>query len=236
MATELETIASKERIASIARNAYKYTDEYNSNHTNALATGDDKGKGENAGQVGSLTDINTRTSNLVKNEYGENNGYSSGNRNALSDGDEKGKGETSSIGGLTDINVRKDNMNRNFYSPEKGYGVVNPNALSDGDEKGKGQIGDNGTIGSKTDIFGNEIGPGRNALLAKNIYGENNQYNQINTNALSNGDEKGKGQIGDNGSVGSKTDIFGNEIGPGRNSLLAKNEYNENKQYPDFTI
>jgi hypothetical protein len=119
--TELEIIAEKERISSIARNEYTFNNGYNSNNVNALSNGDEKGKGELDGQVGSLTDINTRKDNMGRNVYNGNNGYGINNPNALSDGDEKGKGELNGqIGSATDINIRKDNLGRNEkYGPNK---------------------------------------------------------------------------------------------------------------------
>ncbi len=59
--------------------------------------------------------------------------------------------------------------------------------------------------------------------LAKNKYGNNNQYTEGHADALSDGDEQGKGER--NGSVGSKTDI------EQRGKLLAKNIYTPNDPY-----
>ena len=58
----------------------------------------------------------------------------------------------------------------NRYSANNGYGITNPNAVSDGDEFGKGQKGENGTVGSMTDI------QTRIATVTKNAFGENNKY------------------------------------------------------------
>jgi hypothetical protein len=63
----------------------------------------------------------------------------------------------------------------------------------------------------------------RDKLLAKNPQGKLDEYSIGHPNALSDGDEKGKGE--NNGSIGSATDI--NE----RNRLLAKNRYNKLKEY-----
>jgi hypothetical protein len=65
-------------------------------------------------------------------------------------------------------------------------------------------------------------------VVAKNIYNSENQYSSINLNALSNGDDKGKGDV--NGQVGSLTDINV------RTEVVAKNKYNDAKGYPDFVI
>ena len=53
------------------------------------------------------------------------------------------------------------------------------------------------------------------------------EYSATNPNALSDGDEKGRGENA-GGSVGTKTDI--NE----RVVLKVKNKYGDTKQYPDF--
>ena len=50
-------------------------------------------------------------------------------------------------------------------------------------------------------------------------------YNSKNIDALSNGDENGKGQIGDTGAVGSKTDINA------RKELITKNKYGDANRY-----
>jgi len=121
MATELEKIAEKERIISIARNSYDQNKSYGSTNPNALSNGDEKGKGELDGQVGSLTDINTRVDNMGRNVYDQNAEYNSNVPNALSNGDEKGKGELNGqVGSLTDINTRIGNLGKNEkYGPNK---------------------------------------------------------------------------------------------------------------------
>jgi hypothetical protein len=60
-------------------------------------------------------------------------------------------------------------------------------------------------------------------LIPKNTYKESFAYGPNNPDALSNGDEFGKGEL--NGSIGSKTDISV------RTKLAAINIYNENNQY-----
>jgi hypothetical protein len=66
----------------------------------------------------------------------------------------------------------------------------------------------------------------RNEVLGPNIYKEDKNYSSRHKNALSDGDEKGKGE--NNGSVGGKTDI--NK----RTESITKNKYNESKKYPNF--
>jgi len=92
MPTQLEIIGDRERNLLVSRNEYNYGDLYSSSNTGALSDGDERGKGELSGSIGSKTDIGERTSLQAKNIYGPTNQYGSGNANALSDGDEKGKG------------------------------------------------------------------------------------------------------------------------------------------------
>lgn len=66
----------------------------------------------------------------------------------------------------------------------------------------------------------------RDLLLPKNLYNEKNGYSQIHPNALSTGDEPGKGETD---TIGGKTDILT------RVDNLKVNKYNTNKNYPDFT-
>jgi len=61
----------------IKRNTYNKNKDYNSSHPNALSTGDDLGKGENNGAIGSATDIATRNRNLSFNKYSRNKPYES---------------------------------------------------------------------------------------------------------------------------------------------------------------
>ena len=63
----------------------------------------------------------------------------------------------------------------------------------------------------------------RDNSVVKNTYKTEDQYVAGHKNALSDGDEKGKGEK--NSSVGSATDI------KTRNTLSTKNTYNKNKEY-----
>ena len=58
----------------------------------------------------------------------------------------------------------------NRYSTNNAYGVNNPNAISDGDEFGKGQKGDNGTVGSFSDINNRKDNLGRNKFNSEKGY------------------------------------------------------------------
>lgn len=63
----------------------------------------------------------------------------------------------------------------------------------------------------------------RKEEIAKNDYNSNKPYDQGNPNALSTGDEAGKGEF--NGEIGNATDIKTRKI------LTAKNKFTPNKEY-----
>jgi hypothetical protein len=63
----------------------------------------------------------------------------------------------------------------------------------------------------------------RKEEIARNTYDQNKPYDAGNPDALSTGDEPGKGEF--NGSIGSASDIKARKI------LIAKNEFNQNKEY-----
>jgi hypothetical protein len=63
----------------------------------------------------------------------------------------------------------------------------------------------------------------RKTLIAKNEFDTNDQYTVGHPDALSTGDENGKGE--NNGDVGGATDI------KTRKTLIAKNRYNYNREY-----
>jgi hypothetical protein len=63
----------------ISKNSHTKNDEYAGTHPNALSDGDEKGKGESNGQVGSATDIRTRKTLEARNQYNRNNEYGIGN-------------------------------------------------------------------------------------------------------------------------------------------------------------
>jgi hypothetical protein len=65
--------------------------------------------------------------------------------------------------------------------------------------------------------------PYRKNLVAKNDYDNNRPYDAGNPDALSTGDEQGKGEM--NGEVGGATDI------KSRKALVAKNKFNRNREY-----
>ncbi len=67
----------------------------------------------------------------------------------------------------------------------------------------------------------------RKREIVRNSYDKEDVYAGTHENALSDGDEKGKGEK--NGSVGGATDIKMREI------AAAKNKYNTNRPYDDST-
>jgi hypothetical protein len=87
-----------------------------------LSDGDDRGRGENNGSVGTKTDISERKTLQARNLYGPTNEYSSVNKNAISDGDDKGRGENNgNVGTKTDIGERTGLQAKNKYGNNKPY-------------------------------------------------------------------------------------------------------------------
>jgi len=120
--TKLDELAEKARLEHIAKNSYKTGNEYNSANLNALSNGDEKGKGENNGQIGSSIDINERIKQTGQNTYKDSRKYGVSDLNALSNGDEKGKGENNGqIGSSIDINERNKQTLINQYGSTKSY-------------------------------------------------------------------------------------------------------------------
>ena len=69
--------------------------------------------------------------------------------------------------------------------------------------------------------------PFRKTEIARNDYNENDKYEVGHPDALSTGDEQGKGEV--NGQVGGLTDI------KTRDKLMTKNKFNKNREYCDAT-
>jgi len=76
--SKLEDYSKPFRDCTIVKNSYKCGEEYVSGHKNAISDGDELGKDENNGQVGSLTDIKQRSCSLIKNPYNSNKPYCAG--------------------------------------------------------------------------------------------------------------------------------------------------------------
>ena len=73
--SRLEEISLEFRERSIVKNDYNNDDAYVVGHPDALSTGDELGKGEVNGEVGSATDIKTRKVLMVKNKYNKDRPY-----------------------------------------------------------------------------------------------------------------------------------------------------------------
>lgn len=67
------------RESNLKWNDYKSTDTYTVGHANALSDGDEFGKGELNGNVGSATDIKRRVYLKKFNTYNSNNEYDASN-------------------------------------------------------------------------------------------------------------------------------------------------------------
>ena len=76
--SRLEDISLQFRECTIAKNDYGNNDPYNAGNPDALSTGDEQGKGEVNGQVGSATDIKTRSVLMTKNKFNKNREYNAG--------------------------------------------------------------------------------------------------------------------------------------------------------------
>jgi len=73
--SKLEKSGAEFRKKEIARNEFDGNDEYSVSHPNAMSDGDEKGKGMNNCQAGSLTDIKTRQKQIASNKYNSNREY-----------------------------------------------------------------------------------------------------------------------------------------------------------------
>lgn len=59
----------------LAKNKYGRNNAYEGTHPDSLSDGDELGKGEKNGSIGSRTDIITRSAQQAKNIYSANNPY-----------------------------------------------------------------------------------------------------------------------------------------------------------------
>ena len=120
--SKLELLGEQYRQSAVASNDFNEGNKYGSNSPYAMSP---KGEGQNeAGVVGTASDIQTRIKTTAFNRYGETNKYNSGNPDALSNGDEFGKGQvgdTGAVGSKTDILSRIDLTKSNPYSETKPY-------------------------------------------------------------------------------------------------------------------
>lgn len=73
--SRLEEISKTYREQAIARNDHNKNDQYSSTHPDALSDGDEMGKGEKNGSIGSKTDIEQRQLQKARNKFSANNPY-----------------------------------------------------------------------------------------------------------------------------------------------------------------
>jgi hypothetical protein len=76
--SKLEDLSISFRKENIAKNRYSNNNQYTVSHENALSTGDELGKGEVNGSVGSATDIKSRETLVTKNKYSKSKEYNAG--------------------------------------------------------------------------------------------------------------------------------------------------------------
>jgi len=77
--SRLVDLSKQFRDRELARNEYDNNDQYLGTHPNSLSDGDEKGKGELSGSIGSRTDILTRKRSTARNLYNEENPYNISN-------------------------------------------------------------------------------------------------------------------------------------------------------------
>lgn len=73
--SRLEDVSVQYRKREVARNEYNNEDQFNAGHENALADGDEKGKGELEGHIGSKTDIEQRKLAETRNKFNRDKPY-----------------------------------------------------------------------------------------------------------------------------------------------------------------
>jgi len=73
--SKLEDMSVEFRDDQIKKNNYTQNDEYRPSHPDTLSDGDELGKDEFNGSVGSLSDIKARESMMKFNKYNRNNEY-----------------------------------------------------------------------------------------------------------------------------------------------------------------
>jgi len=76
--SNLEKISVSYRKSNLVKNDYSETDQYTNGHPDEISNGDEKGKDQNNGQVGSATDIKVRETLVAKNKFNKNKLYDAG--------------------------------------------------------------------------------------------------------------------------------------------------------------
>ncbi|MFW6242724.1 MAG: hypothetical protein ACOC2W_01040 [bacterium] len=62
----------------ISKNTYHNENAYGDSHKDALSDGDNRGRGENDGKIGTSDDIEQREKTVVKNKYKDGSEYGEG--------------------------------------------------------------------------------------------------------------------------------------------------------------
>lgn len=77
--SRLETISKPFRESLIAKDIYADNKPYEQSNSRALSDGDEHGKGEKGGSIGSKSDMIQKTKLLAKNKFSSNKEYNSSN-------------------------------------------------------------------------------------------------------------------------------------------------------------
>ena len=77
--SRLETISKPFRDSLISKDIYTTDKPFDQSNSRALSDGDEHGKGEKNGSVGSKTDIIQKTKLLTKNKYSSSKPYNASN-------------------------------------------------------------------------------------------------------------------------------------------------------------
>ena len=163
---------------------------------------------------------------IIKNIYHDEDNYSSRHLRAISDGDEFGKdpmdnSADSTIGSSIDILSRDKLTVKNHYSFDKEYRFINEGS---------------DMVGGVDGLLNNQINNDARTCLkynTNNIYTDNCIYSEQHKNAISDGDELGKGGRGINNMelpIGTRADIDARTCNIARNRYVlgdGQDEYSE---------
>lgn len=75
--TDLATYSAQFRVVEVSRNKYGVNNQYVETSKDALSDGDNLGRGELNGSIGTSTDIVERNREIARNIYSPNNQYDS---------------------------------------------------------------------------------------------------------------------------------------------------------------
>lgn len=77
--SRLETISKPFRDTLLSKDIFTDKKPYEQSHSRAVSNGDEHGKGDNGGSVGSKTDMIQKAKLVTKNKYNSNKPYDSSN-------------------------------------------------------------------------------------------------------------------------------------------------------------